>query len=194
MTGNRPLTRKKNGFQQVLLQDSSVFSIQWMVLPHEYCDTVTPWYLLERYLHYIRHFTLSLIRPFRTDNRVEFRLMNTPISLISFTGPSVSPDSLTLSISGGVLVQPDSCHSGELSLSARQTRRGVKIILQLSDFCPLLLGKRPSRIRKLLYRITQAYLNRIVTVKFLARTYRELAGSPADIRIVKARIRAGEET
>jgi hypothetical protein len=190
---------KKIGCQQVLLRDSSVFSIQWMVLPQSYIDSLSPSYLLERYLYYIRFFTFSLIRPCRTDTTLEFRLLNSHISLISFTDPTFGETGLSqsasIAICGGVLVQGENCHRGELSFITKPIKNGLKVILQLSDFCPLLLGSdKPSRMRKLLYRLTQAYIHKIVTVKFLARLYLDLEGVSPSIRVVKVKVMKGEET
>lgn len=194
-----PKPTKKIACQQVLLQDSSVFSIQWLVLPPTHAETVTPLYMLDQYLHHIKSFTLSLIRPFRISNGIEFRLLWTRISLISFTGPTTVPEnashSATLRISGGVLVQQDNCMRGELSFISKPVPSGLKVILQLSDFCPLLLGSHtPSRWRRLFYRITQAYIHKIVTIRFLSRLYRELEHISPRIRVVKVKVKQGRET
>jgi hypothetical protein len=199
MAEQRPSLNKKIGCQQVLLRDSSVFSIQWMVLPQSYSDTLSPSYLLERYLNYIRFFTLSLIRPCRTDTQMEFRLLNSRISLISFTYPTfVETDlsqSASIAICGGVLVQGENCHRGELSFITKPVKNGLKVILQLSDYCPFLLGSdKPSRWRKLFYRMTQAYIHKIVTVRFLARLYHDLEGVSPSIRVVKVKVMKGEDT
>jgi hypothetical protein len=199
MTEAQPRIRKKIGLQQVLLHDSSVFSIQWMILPSSYLGELSPTDLMERYLHYIRFFTLSLIRPYRNDNKIEFRLLNTRISLISFIGPSFhstdNSESVSLSICGGLLVQADNCQRGELSFIIKPISNGLKVILQLSDFCPMLLGSsKPSRMRKIFYRVTQAYIHKIVTVKFLSRLYLDLEGTSPHIRVVRVRVRKGEET
>jgi hypothetical protein len=199
MAEDQPRLRKKIGCQQVLLKDSSVFSTQWMVLPPTYKDTITPAHLLDRYLNHVRLFTFSLIRPFQMQNQVEFRLLGTRISLISFTGPAAHDSdrsqALSLSISGGVLVQKENCHRGELTFITKQIGNGLKVILQLSDFCPMLLGSEsPSRLRKLLYRLTQAYIHKIVTVQFLARLYSHLEGVNLRVRVVKVKLREGEDT
>jgi hypothetical protein len=198
MLEKRRKPRKKIGLQQVLLQDSSVFSIQWIVLPPAYIGQLTPNDLLTRYFHYIRMFTMSLIRPYQAHDTVEFRLLNTGISLISFTShpptSSENSETATLSISGGFLVQKDNCSRGELSFISKPVPSGLKIVLQLSNYCPMLLGTKPSRLRKIIYRITQAYIHKIVTVRFLAKTYYELEGVRPSIKVVKARIKKGETT
>lgn len=185
--------------QQVLIEDYSVFSIQWMEVPGEYASTLTPSFLLEKYLAHIRRFTFSLIRPTRTEQRIEFRLFTTKISLISFWLPSSRRDnpgeSLTLDICGGLLVQPQESCKGELSFICEVVAEGVKTTLQLSDYHPLLLGSRkPSKFRKCLYRLTQAYIHKIVTIKFLARLYHELTGKNVCIRVAQVKVKEGEET
>lgn len=184
--------------QQVLLEDSSVFSVQWMTLPRDVAAGVTPERLFRRYLVYIRRFTLTLIRPLVTAEGVEFRLAGTRTSLISFTAPVRSDDgreeALSLAICGGLLVQPDQCDRGELFFIVGDEGDGVRLTLRLSDYCPLLLGSTsPSRVRKWLYRFTQAYLHRVVTVRFLARVYAELAGAKGCVRVVRTRVQEGEE-
>ena len=140
----------KIAWQQVLLEDSSVFSIQWLVLHPRHATNVTPDYQFEQYLHHIRAFTLSLIQPQRTNSGLEFRLLGTPLSLISFSAPKASTNnrssSLTLRIAGGFLVQQENCKRGELSFISKPVTSGLKIILQLSDYFPLILGiQAPSR-------------------------------------------------
>ncbi len=185
--------------QQILEHDSSVFSVQWTILPVTFSQRVDPSFLFSRYLRYIRRFTLSLIRPQLSAAGVEFRLMATRIPLLKFRGP-VSGEvpggrSLTLYIEGGVLAQPKQCDRGELEFIVAETASGPMVKLQLSEYCPLLLGSpRPSRWRKWLYRLTQAYIHKVVTVRFLARIYRELAGPGGRTKVVKVVLRKGEET
>lgn len=184
--------------QQVLLEDSSVFSIQWMTVSERLAGGITPDLLLDRYLAYIRRFTLSLIRPQAMADGVEFRLLGLPLSLISFTTPARRKEkggaALSLAICGGVLVQSDQCERGDLSFLVEEADGGVRLTLRLADFCPLLLGSAsPSIFRKFLYRFTQAYIHKVVTVRFLARIYRELAGGSACVRVVPVRVCQGEE-
>jgi len=184
--------------QQILEHNSSVFSIQWMTLPSDHAQGIDPSFLFARYLQYIRRFTLSLIRPLVSADGVEFRLMGTNIVLLRFWGPvsregARSEQSLTLFIDGGLLVQPKQCDRGELAFMVADTVAGLRVTLQLSEFCPLLLGNpRPSLMRKWFYRLTQAYIHKVVTVRFLARIYRELAGPGARIKVVKVLLREGE--
>ena len=192
-------TEREIACQQILEHDSSVFSIQWMTLPPDHARGVDPSFLFSRYLQYIHRFTLSLIRPLVSADGVEFRFMATNIVLLKFRQPvsgEVSGErSLTLFIEGGVLVQPKQCDRGELAFIVAETASGIRVTLQLSEFCPLLLGnQRPSLWRKWLYRLTQAYIHKVVTVRFLARIYRELAGPGVRIKVVKVLLREGEET
>jgi len=67
------------------------------------------------------------------------------------------------------------------------------VSLQLSEFCPLILGSRsPSRIRFWLYRLTQAAIHRLVTVRFLVMLYREMCGVSARARVVAVKVREGQ--
>ena len=194
-----PDTAQEIVCQQVLMEDSTVYSRQWMTLPGGQSGMFSPRFLLERYLAYIRSWTLGIVRPVPTaDGGLEFRLFGTGICLISFSSQSVQDTGdgmeLVLRISGGVLVQRGECNRGELSLSVEPSTDGTTVSLRLADYCPLLLGgNRPSRLRKLLYRFTQAYIHRLVTVNFLADCYRELAGKDAAVRLVRRRLRGMEE-
>jgi hypothetical protein len=184
--------------QQVLREDSSVCSVQWMTIPVHHAPTISPPLLLERYLAHVRRCTLSLVRPARSAGGIDFRLIATGVKLLSFGIPLVGGDgftrTITLRISGGWLVQPRECGRGELSFITEPMGDRVKVVVRLADYCPLLLGSRqPSRLRKLLYRLTQSLLHRIVTVRFLLRLYRELEGSGAPVRLVKAKETSGEE-
>ncbi len=179
--------------QQVLVEDSSVFSIQWTVLPAPLATGLSPHNLLERYLSYIRRTTLTIIQPRFSDTGVEFRLLGGDLSLISFLPPEDGPDSSVLRICGGLLVQSRQCDRGELRFGVETTTDGVRVSLQLSDFCPLILGSSsPSTLRRWLYQFTQAAIHRLVTVRFLALLYRDLAGSSARVRIVPVTVREGQ--
>lgn len=183
--------------QQVLLEDASVFSLQAMTLPPEMAGGLTPQRLLERYLRHIRRFTGTLVRPAADEGGIDFRLLGSDLSLIRFSGPEFTegPQSrATLRICGGLLVQAANCDRGELSFACERLDEGMKVTLLVSDFCPLLLGgPRPHRLRKWLYRLTQAALHKLVTVHFLRRLHRELAGRKVCCKVVKVRIREGEE-
>lgn len=189
---------KEIACQQVLMEDSSVFSVQWTTVPAAQRERLSADFLLERYLAYIRRFTFTLIRPVVTAEGIAFCLAGTGRSLILFDPPvrqeHPGQESLTLHICGGFLVQADQCHRGELSFILEDGAEGVRLILRLADYCPLLLGNgKPSRLRKWLYRFTQAYIHKVVTVRFLARVYGELAGAGGCVRVVRVRVREGEE-
>jgi len=185
--------------QQVLEEDYSVFSVQWAVFPADHAQEITTDRLLHLYLAYIRSFTLSLVRPMMTASGIEFRLFTSKIPLLRFSPPvnSTTPNGTraTLRIAGGVLVQPKQCDRGELDFMVEQAGDGVKLTLQLSDYCPLLLGSpQPSVWRKWLYRLTQAYIHKVVTVRFLSRIYRKIEGQTPTVKVVKVSLRHGEDT
>ncbi len=186
-------TTQEIACQQVLVEDSSVFSIQWSIFPLSIAAGLTPNGLLERYLAYIRRSTCAVITPTRSPAGIEFRLMGTSLSLISFLEPDVAERSIVLRICGGLLVQPRQCDRGELHFSVDKSDDGVKVSLQLSDYCPLLLGSpSPSLLRRWLYQFTQAAIHRLVTVRFLALLYRELAGKSARVQVVNVVVRDGK--
>ena len=192
-TETKPLPESAIACQQVLLEDAAVFSIQWMVMPAVHALRLTPDALLESYLAHIRRFTLGLIRPARTGTGIEFRLLGSACALLCFTPPLSQGDgALTLAICGGVLVQRDQCRRGELAFLAEPAPGGIKVTLRLSDYCPLLLGSSsPSPLRKWLYRMTQASIHKLVTVRFLSRLYRELTGNRC-VRVVQVQVQSGE--
>jgi hypothetical protein len=180
--------------QQVLAEDSSVFSIQWSVFPHSLAACLSPEILLKRYLEYIRSCTASVIRPTITAEGLEFRLFSFRTSLISFLPPVRDDFSRCsiLRICGGVLVQPRQCRRGELRFITEDTADGIKVSLQLSDFFPIILGgPAPCFVRRWLYRRTQAFIHRLVTIRFLILLYRELAGVAAPVRLISAHVRDG---
>ena len=185
--------------QQVLEEDYSVFSIQWVVIPAEHADDMTTDRLMRLYMAYIRYFTFPLVRPVTTAKSVEFRLLNTRIPLLRFSPPLHEATShgarAILRIAGGMLVQPKQCDRGELEFRVERVDDGIKLTLQLSDYCPLLLGStRPSRWRKWLYRLTQAYIHKVVTIRFLSRVYKKIEGYTPKTKVVKVTLRQGEET
>jgi hypothetical protein len=199
MSTQPPLPQPTIACQQVLLHDASVFSIQWLDFPPACAAELTPARLLERYLRHVRRFTLSLVRPAVLPTGVELRLLVAGPSLISFAPPLFRTEgehaSVTLDICGGVLVQPNQCDRGELALIREETATGIRVAVQLSDYCPLLLGStRPSWLHRWLYRLTQAYLHKMVTLRFLARLYREVAPGARRFRIVKVQVQDGTET
>ena len=176
-----------------MVEDSSVFSIQWADLPLSIAESLSAAELLNRYLSYINTCTLTLIRSKYLESGIELRLANTGISLISFLPPVYSDGFATLRICGGFLVQPHQCHRGELRFGVERLPESVRVSLQLSDFCPLILGSSsPSLIRFWLYRVTQAAIHRLVTVRFLSLLSHELAGPSAGVQIENIAIRAGK--
>jgi hypothetical protein len=178
--------------QQVLAEDSSVFSVQWSLFPARIAAGLTPHHLLARYLAYIRRTTLSAIRPSESATGIEFRLLGSRLSLLSFLPPEERDESATLRICGGLLVQPHQCHRGELQFTVEPTPEGIKVALQLSEYCPLLLGSSsPTPVRRWLYRLSQAAIHRLMTIRFLMLLYRELAGSSDPVRVVNVTMRAG---
>jgi hypothetical protein len=184
--------------QQVLTGDGSVFSIQWTVFPALHAATLTPQFTLDKYLAYLRRFTLSLARPVRTANGLEFRFLFTNMHLLTFAAPAFSDEggihSVALRICGGPFVQYDQCNRGRFSFLSEKTDEGVKVTVQLADYFPRLLGSStPSPFRKCLYRLTQAALHKLLTTRFLASLYRELTGKAPSFKIVKAYERSGED-
>ncbi|MFA5517407.1 MAG: hypothetical protein WDA20_14105 [Desulfuromonadales bacterium] len=172
--------------RQVLRKESSVHSEQWTVLPAVYAAGVTPELLLHRYLRHIRRFTWSLIRPRQDAEGIEFRLLGK--SLLRFQLPRRTPGALTLAICGGLLVQPRNCARGELTFICEELPGGLRVSLQLADYCPMLLGgPAPNWPRKWSYRLTQAAIHRLVTVRFLTRLHRDLAGRKLCCRVVRVR-------
>ncbi|MDD2270805.1 MAG: hypothetical protein PHP95_13175 [Desulfuromonadaceae bacterium] len=178
--------------QQVMTEDASIFSVQWADMPVALTAQLSTDDLLCRYLCYVKKFTLGLIRPLTLEGGIEFRLVGTQLSLIKFLPAEHSDNFVTLRICGGVLVQPRQCDRGELRFGIEPTLESVRASLQLSDFCPLILGSNsPSPFRLWLYRVTQAALHRLVTVRFLALLYRELAGPYAQVRVKNIVVRPG---
>lgn len=178
--------------QQVMAEDSSVFSIQWTTFPREISEGITPALLLHRYLSYIRNATLSIVRPSLSENGIEFRLLSTDWSLISFLKPSEEENTVILRICGGLLVQKRQCDRGELRFTVSEEPGGIMITLQLSDYCPLILGNAsPSKIRYWLYRLTQSAIHRLVTLRFLVLLYRDLAGPHSCVKVVAGHVKQG---
>jgi len=176
-----------------MTEDASIFSVQWTDLPVAIAGSLSADELLRRYLGYVRKCTLTLIRPTTLESGIEFRLIGTPLSLISFLPATHTDNFVILRICGGFLVQPRQCDRGELRFGAEPALESVRISLQLSDFCPLILGSSsPSPLRLWLYRFTQAALHRLVTVRFLSLLYHELVGPHAGVRVKNIVVRAGK--
>jgi len=194
----KELTKIEIACQQVLMHDASVFSIQWTVMPAQFAATLTPDFVLERYFSYLQRFTLFLVRPAWTENGLEFRLLSTRLHLLSFSAPVRSNEggagSVTLHICGGTFVQSKLCDRGRFSFITEKISGGVKVTVQLSEYHPRLLGSTaPSRFRKHIYRMTQAFVHKLVTTSFLAALYRELAGEKVSFNVVTAHIHDGED-
>lgn len=189
-----PANERKILSQQILLGDASVYSAQWTTLPTSCCNSITTQYLLDRYLEHIRRFTFTLVRPLCCDGGIRFSLLGTSVSLLSFSlpRPVLDPDSLTLSISGGLLVCRKVCTEGKLRFVVRSRPRGTRIMLRLSGYSPLILGPAPSRLRKLLYRVTQAFIHQAVTVLFLDQLGNDLTGERRPVRLLRPRPACGE--
>jgi hypothetical protein len=185
--------------QQILQRDASVYSVQWMDFPSRYAQLIGAPQLLERYLRLVREFTFSIIRPVVSAEGIEFRLFGSSLAVLSFAAPTrvCGPlsEELHLFINGGLLVQARQCDRGQFSFLVERGEGDLRVTVQLSDYCPLLLGNsKPSRLRRLFYRLTQAYLHRMVTVKFLSCVYRELTGEQIRPRVNKVWVREGQET
>lgn len=184
--------------QQLLLEDNSVFSIQWTDLPPG-LPRLDGQELLQHYLRDISQQTWGLVRPLVSDQGVTLALAGR-LPLLRFLPPEpvtrAEGDGLALRICGGWLVQPAQCGRGELLLLTAPLPNGSqRITLRLADYCPLLLGSpHPSWLRRWLYRLTQAALHRLVTIRFLARLYRRLAGAAACVHTVQVAVRDGKRT
>lgn len=181
------------------MEDSSVFSIQWTDIPEQLSIGLTPGKVLESYLKAVRRMTGGLITAEHIGEGLNF-LFLWYFPLLTFLPPEFSVreegDSVTLRISGGFLVQRDQCHRGEMLLATRKLHDGfTRVTIRLSDYCPLILGsQRPSMLRRWLYRLTQAYIHKVVTVRFLARLYRELGGNASCVKTLRVDVRDGRKT
>jgi len=184
--------------RQVLTKDQPIFSIQWVVIPGTTPLRMTSSGLMEIYLRHIRRVTLTMVRPTYTENSLEFRLGKSSIPLIKFNLPvhdaTVKGNRTSLCICGGFLVQPGECHRGQMDFTVEQVEDGTRLTLRLSDYCPLLLGsERPSLWRKWLYLLTQGYIHKILTVRFLAMVYRQLTGARPKTKVIKVAQLRGEK-
>lgn len=185
-------------FQQILLADASVYSVQWTDVPDRLASRVTPQFLLDCYFKVIRNATFRLVRPVVTGLGIDFCLISRRFPLLSFEPPRLEQveegEAIHLYICGGFLVQPGECDRGLFSLACSRKDGFVRVTVQLTDYCPLLLGSStPSRIRKLSYRWTQSYLHKVVTVRYLASLYRELTGAKPRAGVIKVRVREGSD-
>lgn len=183
-------------YQQILEKDHSVYSIQWLIIPDRAPQVLTSMELLQLYLGFVERFTLGLVRPLEYKSGISFRLFTTRIALISFDSPVTeqkgSGEKTILPIAGGLLTQPQERSRGQLGFFVEAVPKGSRLTLRLAGYYPLLLGSyRPSPVRKLLYRLTQAYLHKIVTLRFLAMVYRQATGRKLQKGAVRIEVRKG---
>jgi len=185
--------------QQILEADHSVFSIQSVVIPSVIQSPISSANLMEQYLRHIKNCTAGIIRPVQTINGIEFRLVKTSLALIQFLQPgniiTATGDITTLNICGGLLVNSHECDRGQLQFMVEKTGGGIRLTLKLADYCPLVLGGRnPSLLRKWLYRFTQAYIHKVVTVNFLSTLYRKITGKSVRRGVIHIAVRDGIAT
>jgi len=163
---------KRIACKEVILEDHSVFSRQWIIIPHIDKALLTPEFLVESFMAFIRTSTLSIVQPVQSGGKTAFALFGSSFPLLIFSGPEFSGNDRSqtaeLRIEGGLLVQRNECGKGMFSLIIEVVEDGVQIAIQVSDYCPLLLGgRKPSKIRKWIYRCTQALIHKIITSRFL---------------------------
>jgi hypothetical protein len=172
--------------------------VQRLLLPADVSGSITSADLLNLYLEYVERFTLGIVRAGRSADGLEFRLGRRGAVLISFAVPQFEKGEGTertvLQITGGLLVQPLECDRGQLEFRVDKLPAGNRLTLQLADYCPLLLGRnRPSLLRKWLYRLTQAYIHKVVTIRFLRMVYQRLTGRKLLAGAVAIAVRKGEK-
>jgi len=183
-----PLRERTIEFHQVLKTDGTVHSHQWIILPTACAPDLSVEDIVVRYLAFLRARTLGLVNPESTADGIALRLLGLP--LIRLCLPVVTCDETAthadLFIAGGLLVQRESCPRGQLRFSVISTPEQIRIEIRLSDYCPLLLGSQtPTRFRKWLYRITQASIHNVVTIRFLARLCCDLTGIKPAFKVVE---------
>jgi len=183
--------------QQILENDHSVFSVQRLMLPDDGRGSISSAELLRFYLEYVERFTFGVIRVTQTAAAIEFHLAGGGVVLIRFAAPlhthEGATEKTTLQIAGGLLVQQLECDRGQLDFIVEKRAAGTRLTLQLADYCPLLLGgSNPSLLRKWLYRLTQAYIHKVVTVRFLRMVYRQRTGRKPPAETVMIAVRKGE--
>jgi hypothetical protein len=181
MSAERSILHKKIACREIIFDDFSVFSRQSIVISHCNGELLTPAYLVDVYLAFLRKCTFSIVQPVQAGGRTTFALFGPLFPLLIFSGPEFSGDgrtqSATLRIEGGLLVQRNECAKGILSFIIENVAEGVQVAVEVSDYCPLLLGgRKPSKMRKWFYRCTQAFVHRMITARFLAHLYRQLEG------------------
>ncbi len=170
---------KKIGCSEVISEGHSVFSRQWIKIPHIDNSFFTPAFLVECYLEFIRKCTLFVVQPVQRGDKTVFTLFGSSFPLLIFSSPEYSENdrcqTAALRIEGGLLVQRNECGKGMFSLIIELVEEGVQVAVQVCDYCPLLLGgPRPSPVRKWLYRWTQAFIHKVIVSGFLCHLSRRL--------------------
>lgn len=191
-----PIRERTIKFHQILKTDGTVHSHQWIDLPAKSAPDLSVEDIVARYLTFLRFSTLGLVNPERTADGIALRFLGLP--LIRFCLPVVTRNETAthadLFINGGLLVQRASCSRGQLRFSVIDTPEQVRLEIRLSDYCPLLLGSpTPTRFRKWLYRITQAALHKLITIRFLARLCRDITGIRPSCAVVKNPVADAED-
>jgi hypothetical protein len=179
MTAEKRFLSEKIACREAIFEDRSVSSRQWIEIPHIDKALLTPALLVESFMSFIRKFTLSIIRPVQNGGKTAFALFGSSLHLLVFSGAEFSSDdrsqSANLRIEGGLLVQRNESGKGVLSFIIEEVDEGLKVAVQLSDYCPLLLGgRKPSKIRRWVYLCTQALVHKIITSRFLYHLYHQL--------------------
>jgi hypothetical protein len=170
--------------REIIGADHSVYSRQWIEFTPPDPSVLTPAFLVEKYLDFVGKCTFFLVRPQRNGGATAFSLFGISLPLLIFSGPEFSEtehsQSATFRIDGGLLVQRSECGKGMLSFTIENVEDGVQIAVEVCDYCPLLLGgARSSKLRKLLYRSSQALIHKIITSRFLLHLYRQIKSGRA---------------
>lgn len=170
---------KKIACREVISEDYSVFSRQWIKIPHTDKALLTPVFLVESYMAYIRKCTLSIVQPVQSRGKTAFTLFGSSLPLLLFSGPVFSGNdrsqTAALRIEGGLLMQRNECGKGMFSFIIEVVEEGVQVAVQVQDYCPLLLGgRKPSKVRKWVYRFTQALIHKIIISRFLCHLRHQL--------------------
>ena len=179
MTVESRLLLKKIACREVIFEDYSVFSRQWIEIPHIDKALLTPAFLVESYMAFIRKCTLSIVQPVQNGGKTAFVLFGSSLPLLIFSGPEFSGNdrsqTAALRIEDGFLVQRNECGKGMLSFTIEVVEEGAQVAVQVCDYCPLILGgRKPSKIQKWMYLCTQALIHKIITSRFLDHLYCQL--------------------
>ena len=198
MTVSAKVNLKEIACQQVLQQDGSVYSVQWLVVPESCADLVTSRLLLARYLKLVRTGTLSLVRPVSDADGIQFRLLGSSLAFLRFAPAEhlcgEEGEAVHLRTIGGLLVRKGETGPGRFSFLTGPDEGGLRITVQLRYCRPLLLGGgRPSPLRRLFFRATQGRFHKAITVRFLSDLYRELTGEKARLRLKQVRVQEGQD-